>query len=60
MCLLHAILVETGPQIFTCDENGRLLCQKIPLIEDLLSVVNISHAQILLTWIDEGPRSLME
>ena len=34
---------------FTCDENGRLPCQKIPLIEDLLSVVNISHAQILLT-----------
>ena len=30
---------------FTCDENGRLLCQKMPLIEDLLDVVDVSHAQ---------------
>ena len=45
---------------FTCDENGRLPCQKIALIEDLLNVANISRAQVLLTWIDEGPRSLME
>ena len=30
---------------FTCDENGRLPCQKTPLIEDLLDVVNVSHAQ---------------
>ena len=29
---------------FTCDENGRLHCQKIPLIEDLLDVVDVSHA----------------
>ena len=30
---------------FTCDGNGRLSCQKIPLIEDLLDVVDVSHAQ---------------
>ena len=30
---------------FTCDGNGRLLCQKMPLIEDLLDVVDVSHAQ---------------
>ena len=29
---------------FTCDENGRLPRQKIPLIEDLLDVVDVSHA----------------
>ena len=40
---------------FTCDENGRLLCQKIPLIEDLLSVANISHAQIIANLIHERP-----
>ena len=30
---------------FTCDENGRLPCQKITLIEDLLDVVDVIHAQ---------------
>ena len=30
---------------FTCDENGRLTCQKVPLIEDLLDVVDVSHAR---------------
>ena len=38
----------------TCDENGRLPCQKIPLIEDLLGVVNISHAQKIAELIHEG------
>ena len=28
---------------FTCDENGRFPCQKTPLIEDLLDVVDVSH-----------------
>ena len=40
---------------FTSDKNGRLLCQKIPLIEDLLSVVNISHAQKIANQIFKGP-----
>ena len=26
---------------FTCDENGRLPCQKIPLIEDLLKFADM-------------------
>ena len=30
---------------FTCDENGKFPCQKIPLTEDLLDVFNVSHAQ---------------
>ena len=30
---------------FTCDENGRLPCQKITLIEDLLDVVDVILAQ---------------
>ena len=40
---------------FTSDKNGRLPCQKIPLIEDLLSVVNISHAQKIVDLIHEKP-----
>ena len=40
---------------FTCDENGRLPSQKIPLTEDLLSAVNISHAQKLADLIHERP-----
>ena len=40
---------------FTCDKNGRLPCQQIPLIEDLLSVVNISHAQKIANLIFKGP-----
>ena len=30
---------------FTCDENGKFPCQKIPLTEDLLDVFDVSHAQ---------------
>ena len=30
---------------FTCDANGRLPCQKMPLIEDLLEVLDFIHAQ---------------
>ena len=45
---------------FTCDENGRLPCQKIPLIEDLLSVINVSHAQKIADLIHERPSNLTE
>ena len=30
---------------FTCDENGRLPWQKIPLTENLLDVIDVSHTQ---------------
>ena len=40
---------------FTCDENGRVPCQKLPLIEGLLSIVNISHAQKIADLIHERP-----
>ena len=38
---------------FTCDENGKLPCQKIPLIEDVLDVVDVSHAQKIANLIHE-------
>ena len=40
---------------FTCDENGRLPCQKIPLIDDLLGVVDVGHAQKIADLIHERP-----
>ena len=40
---------------FTCDENGRLPCQKIPLIDDLLGVVDVGHAQKITYLIHERP-----
>ena len=40
---------------FTCDENGRLPCQKIPLIDDLLGVVDVGHAQKIAYLIHERP-----
>ena len=30
---------------FTCDENGRLPCQKISVIGDLLDLIDVSLAQ---------------
>ena len=30
---------------FTCDENGRLPCQKIAVIGDLLDLIDVSLAQ---------------
>ena len=30
---------------FTCEGNGRFPCQKTPLTEDLLDVVNVNHVQ---------------
>ena len=30
---------------FTCDENSRPPCQKNPLIEDLVDVVDVNHVQ---------------
>ena len=38
---------------FTCNENGKLPCQKIPLINDLLDVVDVGHAQKIPDLIHE-------
>ena len=55
----HGVQSVLQKERFTCDENGRLPCQKIPLIEDLLTIVNISHAQKKLpTWFMRGHKIL--
>ena len=40
---------------FTCNEDGKLPCQKIPLIDELLGVVDVGHAQKIVDLIHEGP-----
>ena len=53
LALAYHVVQSVLEKIFTCEENGRFTCQKIPLIGDLLNVVNISHAQKLADLIHE-------
>ena len=40
---------------FTCNENGKLPCQKVPLIDNLLGMVDVGHAQRIADLIHERP-----
>ena len=40
---------------FTCNENGKLPCQKVPLIDNLLGMVDVDHAQRIADLIHERP-----
>ena len=40
---------------FTCNENGKLPCQKIPLIDNLVGMVDVGHAQRIADLIHERP-----
>ena len=53
MSLAYQGVLSVLGKRFTCDKNGKFPCKKGPLIEDLLSVVDIRHAQIIADLIKD-------